>query len=541
MRRAMGTDRRRGRHHSTDRGDDRPSEQASTERATEICQATGERHGASRGPPDPDRSGGREWGVGMDKQRKRRLVTGAAALPTTRWRRAAASSALVARTAASTILANALAKATHDVAAREARLAAAADHAAAVMGDMKGLVMKIGQLISIIDIGSVPEESRHALAHLQASAPPMPFDLVEAVVTDELGTPLHELFAAFSPQPIAAASLGQVHRARPRSGQITEQDLVVKVQYPGVAEAVHADLANSAIMSALVRMTQWAMPGLATHVDTRALVEELCARVTEELDYRLEAANQTRFADLWAGEPRIDVPRVVPELSTQRILTAHYVDALRWPVALEQSQELRDRWGEAIALFAFGSLHRHHLFNADPHPGNYLFHGDGTVTFLDFGCVKEFDPRRVAVMCRLVEAAGHGSDDDLVCAVGDAGMLRSRDGVDEKLIVGCFRRAFEPRHAPQPYTYTREWAATGVKDLCDLGRHGRATAGNIDLPADLLFLMRITAGLNSVLAHLEATIDWDRLVPQVFGDENGPSSGSESPALRLGRSSNTES
>jgi predicted unusual protein kinase regulating ubiquinone biosynthesis (AarF/ABC1/UbiB family) len=441
-----------------------------------------------------------------------------AAVPTTRWRRTAASAGLVARTAASTVLANARAKATRDIAVREARLAAAADHAAAVMGDMKGLVMKVGQLISMIDVGSVPEGYHHALAHLQANAPPMPMELVEDVLIAELGAPPHELFAWFSAQPIAAASLGQVHRARPLRGQSTERDLAVKVQYPGVAEAVHADLANSALVSALVRMSQWAMPGLAPHVDTRALVEELCARVTEELDYRLEAANQTRFAVLWADEPRIHIPRVVPELSRPRILTAEYVDAMRWPAALEQPPELRDRWGEAIALFAFGSLHRHHLFNADPHPGNYLFHDDGTVTFVDFGCVKEVHPRRVALMRRLVDAAGHGSDDDLLRAVAAAGILTSRAGIDEQSIAERFRRAFEPCHAPQPYTYTSEWAAAGVKDLLAFAGHDRPPAGHIGLPADMLFLLRITAGLNSVLARLEATVDWRVLGPQVFVD-----------------------
>jgi predicted unusual protein kinase regulating ubiquinone biosynthesis (AarF/ABC1/UbiB family) len=453
--------------------------------------------------------------VRLERGRERRHH---AAVPTTRWRRTAASAGLVARTAASVALANARVKGTHDIAVREARLAAAADNAAAVMGDMKGLVMKIGQLISMIDAGPVPEGYRHALAHLQASAPPMPLELVEAVVIAELGAPPDEVFARFWPQPIAAASLGQVHRARPRRGQSTERDLAVKVQYPGVADAVHADLANTALMAALVRMSRWAMPELAPHVDTRALVEELCARVTEELDYLLEAANQTRFAALWAEEPRIHIPQVVPELCTARILTAEYVDAMRWPAALEQPPELRDRWGEAIVLFVFGSLHCHCLFNADPHPGNYLFHDDGTVTFVDFGCVKEVHPRRVALMRQLVDAAGQGSDDDLLRAVAAAGILTDRAGVDEALIAERFRRAFEPCHAPQPYTYTSEWAAAGVNDLFAFGGHGRAPAGHVELPADMLFLLRITAGLNSVLARLGATVDWRLVGPQVFVD-----------------------
>ncbi len=450
---------------------------------------------------------------------------GSGLLPTGRVRRTTVPAALALRTAASTAAAQARAFANRDATARDAlldeRLVAAAERTAAVMGDMKGAVMKVGQLLSFVDVDLVPEQYRTALAALQADAPPMPLELVRDVVTAELGAPPEAVFDWFSPEPIAAASIGQVHLARLDDGAGDELELVVKVQYPGVAEAIEADLANSALISLVVTLVQRALGGLVPKVDARAVVEEIRDRIGEELDYRIEAENQAMFAELWAGEPRINVPAVVPELSAERVLTMEYVDAMRWSAAVQQPVELRNRWGEAIALFVFGSLYRHHVFNADPHPGNYLFHEDGTVTFLDFGCVKRFDAERVRLMRALADAARTGDDDTILQAVLDAGLLRGLRGVDRSLVLDWYKRAYEPRTAPQPFTYTRAWAASQVNDLLEVKLGSLGTARQLDLPADMVFLGRITAGLNSVLAGLEATVDWDELDPLVFGEQAG--------------------
>ncbi|HWW54376.1 MAG TPA: AarF/ABC1/UbiB kinase family protein, partial [Acidimicrobiales bacterium] len=288
--------------------------------------------------------------------------------------------------------------------ALEGRLIEAAERTAEMLGQMKGALMKIGQMVSFVDSDLVPPPYRRALEMLQADAPPMPPEVVNDVIRAELGGPPSAIFSWWSPHPMAAASIGQVHLARLGEGD-DEVELAVKVQYPGVDEAIRADLANTALLSMVGTMMQRVVGDLMPRVDTRAIVAEVRDRITEELDYRNELDNQHTFADLYRGHPSINIPEVVPELSTGRVLTMQYVDAMRWAAAIQAPKEQRDAWGRTIAIFAFGSLYNHHIFNADPHPGNYLFHEDGTVTFLDFGCVKRFTPERVSVMSALVDAA----------------------------------------------------------------------------------------------------------------------------------------
>jgi predicted unusual protein kinase regulating ubiquinone biosynthesis (AarF/ABC1/UbiB family) len=196
----------------------------------------------------------------------------------------------------------------------------------------------------------------------------MPYHLVEEVIREELGGPPEKVFTWFSPKPIAAASIGQVHMAH-----VGERELVVKVQYPGVAKAVEADLRNAALLSMLARFGQKLLGGLVGDIDIRALIDEVRDRVGDELDYRIEATNQQQFADLYRGDPSICIPEVVPDLSTRRVITTEYVDAMRWNAALLEPQELRDRWGETIARFVYVSMYRHGMVNVDTHPGNYLF------------------------------------------------------------------------------------------------------------------------------------------------------------------------
>jgi predicted unusual protein kinase regulating ubiquinone biosynthesis (AarF/ABC1/UbiB family) len=388
------------------------------------------------------------------------------------------------------------------------RLASAAENAARTMGQMKGAVMKIGQLVSFVDSDLVPPAYREALAILQADAPPMPYALVEDVVRAELGAAPREIFSFFSEIPIAAASIGQVHAAR-LAGPAGERELVVKVQYPGVAEAIEADLANGALLSLMASLLQRILGPWAPGADVRAIVEEVRDRVGEELDYRIEAANQQEFADLYREDVVIGVPEVVHELSTAKVLTMEYVDAMRWAAAIEQPKVLRDQWGRTIARFVWGSLYGHRLFNADPHPGNYLFHEDGTVTFLDFGCVKRFTAERVASLRELMLAARDDDPDRMLAAFVGTGMLRTTEGFDKTIAVEWIRRAYEPLHSPQPYTYTKEWAAAALSDVMSLklGPKERKLINKVDLPPDQVFLLRITAGLDSVLAGLNATFD----------------------------------
>ena len=287
--------------------------------------------------------------------------------------------------------------------ARQERLA---ERYAEVLGDMKGAVMKVGQILSFVDLdGVVPgpyrDLFRWTLARLQHEVPPLASEEIAEVIRAELGACPEEIFAFFSPKPVAAASIGQVHIARLADGT----ELAVKVQYPGVSEAVRADLANTKLLASVIRAGLALLGPQAPTLDTKVMVEEIRDRVADELDYRIEAANQQEFCAIYDEHPFIHIPAVTPSsrLAGSSLLTT-YTESIgrrrRRP-----GDAIRSRWGETIFRFVFTSLHRYGIFNADPHPGNYLFHEDGTVTFLDFGCVKRFAQHRVEVMSSLVDAA----------------------------------------------------------------------------------------------------------------------------------------
>jgi len=193
------------------------------------------------------------------------------------------------------------------------------------------------------------------------------------------------VFAEFNPHPLAAASIGQVHAATLPDGR----RVAVKVQYPGVDKAIRADLANTELLATFLRLLFTVVPSL-TRIDVRELAREVSDRIGEEIDYRIEATNQQEFADAYRGHPFIRIPEILPELSTRRVLSMELVDGLRYSKAARAEQQLRDSWGEVVFRFFGDSLYRLGLMNTDPHPGNYLFHPDGTVSFLDFGCVKRF-------------------------------------------------------------------------------------------------------------------------------------------------------
>ncbi|HVX18218.1 MAG TPA: AarF/ABC1/UbiB kinase family protein [Acidimicrobiales bacterium] len=440
------------------------------------------------------------------------------ALPTGRLKRTALPSAIALRTGAAVAAARVRALRGDRMAdlADDPRLAAAATRAAKQMGEMKGAVMKIGQILSFVDNSFLPEQYREALAMLQADAPPMPYDLVVDVVRSELGGRPEEVYDWFSPEPIAAASIGQVHMAH-----LGDAEVVVKVQYPGVAEAIASDLRNAALISVLTNVMQNALRGMVGDVDTKAIVAEVRDRVTDELDYRIEARNQQRFADLYRGDPSIHVPEVVPELSTERVLTTEYVDAMRWQAALAQPQDLRDQWGLAICRFVFGTLRDARLFNADPHPGNYLFHADGRVSFLDFGCVKEFTPETMDGLYQLAWALRANEQDRILDALVHIGMLRSRDGFDSNVLFDRIGRIWEPIYGPQPFRYSRAWIESQLEELMQLrlGKQELQLMRQTDMPADHVFLTRIVIGLNSVLAQLECTVDWGPLADEIWGEQ----------------------
>ena len=255
--------------------------------------------------------------------------------------------------------------------------------------------MKIGQLASYVDDGLNPQ-ARRTLSRLQDSVPPMSAELAASVIREDLGGEPEEIFGKWDPEPIAAASIGQVHRAITRDGGPDGGTAVaVKVQYPGIRDTIEADLGNVALIKRLLKVA-------APKQDVDGLIAELRERIAEELDYEREAQSQQWFAGYFDGHPTIEVPRILPELSTARVITSELATGARFAELMTWSQEEKDLAAETIYRFTFRSLYELHAFNGDPHPGNYLFHPGGRVTFLDYGLVKEFTPQELAPLVAMV-------------------------------------------------------------------------------------------------------------------------------------------
>ena len=394
------------------------------------------------------------------------------------------------------------------------------------LGEMKGALMKIGQLASFIDVGMVPERYRdiyrRAFGTLLAEAPPMPLEVLDEIIEAELGAPAKEAFAWFSPEPIAAASIGQVHEARLDDGT----PVAVKVQYPGVADAIDDDLSNIELLATFFRLGQSMLGGLAPKADPRVFASEMRERVSEELDYEIEARNQIFFRKLYADHPFIRIPRVFEEYSTPRVLTMELVHGRRWAEALQAPDDLRQRWAEVIYRFAFGSLDRFAVFNADPHPGNYLFHDDGSVTFLDFGCVKLIPPERMRLLIAIIRATAEGRAADLKRAIIEAGFLSPDDDLDPERILEWFGGR-QPHLYERPYRFTHEDVAAFIRRTYDPRGAWGDVSRRFVMPKDNVLLTRIDLGLWSIFASLEACNDWVAIGGEIWGV--GP------PATELGR------
>jgi len=404
-------------------------------------------------------------------------------------------------------------KLTRDEQKKLDRFTREAERYVAVLGDMKGVAMKIGQLLSFLDAGAIPDQYRAAyqqiVGALQADAPPMPFETLRDVLELELACSIDAAFASIDERPMAAASIGQVHAARLLDGR----KVVVKVQYPGVGDAIRADLQNTELMASLASFGAKLSPIKVT-ADPVALAAEVTERVTEELDYRIEAANQTEFRAFWNADPHIRIPAVVAELSTERVLVMDHHDGCRWTDALEQRRELKDAWGAVIHRFVFGSLYGSGAFNADPHPGNYLFHDDGGVTFLDFGCVKRFSPPQVAAMREIGRAVSEQDAPALLTGFQDVGCIPRKTKLTPERVLEWWSPIWEPGCDAQPFTFTPEFAAWVIERNFDAFGEWSDIARGMGITReakDWTFLTRIQLGLYSVLGALRATADWRAL------------------------------
>ncbi|MDH3299375.1 MAG: AarF/ABC1/UbiB kinase family protein [Acidimicrobiia bacterium] len=381
------------------------------------------------------------------------------------------------------------------------------------LGNMKGAMMKLGQMASYLDTG-LPDNVKASLASLQSDAPPMSPELAARQIVDNLGAPPEKLFAEWDPQPIAAASIGQVHRAITTDGRA----VAVKVQYPGVAEAVRSDLANAG----------WIFGGIAAMfpgVDSEPIVDEIKNRLVEELDYGQEAANQRMFADYFRGHPYITVPDVVDEYCADQVLTTELAVGHRFNEVVTWSRHERDLAAETLFRFSFGAIYQLHSFNGDPHPGNYLFRPGGQITFLDFGLVKRFDESETKLFQDLIiEMVLRKSPQGFRRMVEDVGILAPGVDLDDELVYEYFSYYYRYVLDDEPTTIDAAYAAHGVEHLFNTNGPYRDLMQHLNVPPAFVVIQRITLGLMGLFAELEATANWQAIARELWTFTDGPPS-----------------
>lgn len=370
--------------------------------------------------------------------------------------------------------------------------AAIAARIAETLGEMKGLAMKIGQSASYLDF-ALPAEARAALASLCARSRPMASSLVTDIFQRELGASPRRLFAEWSPQPFAAASIGQVHRARLHSGEL----VAVKVQYPRIVEAIEADLKNALL-------AERASALIFRGVEPGVFSAELRERFLEECDYRQEAANQRELRGLWAGRDGVVIPRVFEDMTTARILVTELAQGDDFETFVRRaSQAEKNRAGDLMYRFAYESIFRHGLFNADPNPGNYLFHGGG-VTFLDFGCVKRF-PAEHLTRWRAVARAILERDFSRATALWiESGYIPDPEGFDFAFHHRLSLALHQPWLVEGPFTFTHEL----IERTWRMSWPENQNRFRLTTPKHWVFTYRLNWGLYAVLAKLGASGDW---------------------------------
>ncbi len=364
------------------------------------------------------------------------------------------------------------------------------------VGELKGVGMKVGQLMSYIDV-DVPEELREALSALQAHAQPMGPNEARGIVELELGSRGRELASSMTGTPVAAASIGQVHRARLPDGT----EVAVKVQYPGIERAIETDFGPASMAS---HMASVLVPG--ANVD--GFIREAKTRFLEECDYLHEARLQSRFAGIYRDDAVLVIPAVHHDYCSRRVLTTTYVDGTDFEtfLASDPPREARDRLGTALFGFYVGSLFRHRLYNCDPHPGNYLFLRDGRIAMLDHGCTREFEQPfidKIAALTRAVQA-----DDRALMhrAFLDFGMVRDGKDYDFDTARSLVRRFYGPMLEDRE-TSIDLGAGASMREIALRKREML----RLSLPGEFLFLFRIRLGLMAVLARMQARANWFRL------------------------------
>ncbi|WP_216847955.1 AarF/ABC1/UbiB kinase family protein [Arthrobacter sp. SLBN-53] len=386
----------------------------------------------------------------------------------------------------------------------------AAENLVDVLGSMKGVAMKVGQAMSVFDLGLVPEsrreEFRAKLAALRDQAPVVSAADMRGVIEEDLG-PMKAVFSDFDDSPLAAASIGQVHRARLLDGR----DVVVKVQYPGIDAAVRSDVRNMAAAMVLMRALY---PSLNT-----AMIDEITQQLEGELDYLREAHTQHQVAARYRDHPFVHVPDAVVAHCSPRVLVTDYLDGVGFDDMSAAPQDDRNIYGELIFRFYVSSLYIDHEFGGDPHPGNVLLCRDGRVGFVDFGLHQRMDPVHVglekAVLCGAVERRA----EDVYRLAVERGIVDRRSKVAPRDVLEYVWSTCDWFLRDEPVCMTAELATTSLVLAMDPTSSEFAAVTRQHLPPEHLFARRAAFMTAATLGQLAATNNWHRLAREWLYDE----------------------
>jgi len=370
----------------------------------------------------------------------------------------------------------------------------------AVLGQLRGGAMKVGQALAVYESmmpAELAEPYRRALVRLQAQGPPLPARDVHRVLDEQLGRQWRTRLPEFDDVPTAAASIGQVHRARTAQGR----PVAVKIQYPGADQALETDLR---VLERFARLFTLIVPGL----DARAVMRELRARTLEELDYRAEADHQRAFAAEYGGGEHLHVPAVIA--SAPKVLVSEWLDGTSLARIIGQPADdgadlhAHDRHGHTIVETMFSSPVRIGLLHADPHPGNFLLLADGRLGMVDFGATAAMPGGIPPVLARTLRHLADGEREQMMALLRAEGFIHGDVGPDDVLAyIGALA---DPLRVPR-FRFDRAWMAAQGARVADLrGAAYRETGRALTLPADHLVFLRVLTGWMNVLAQLDCTV-----------------------------------
>ena len=443
-------------------------------------------------------------------------------IPANRWARAAKIGTLAANTGVRQAATRAANVTRSDEAAQKAmekRQIETAEQIVTALGTMKGAAMKVGQVLSFLDLGLVPEEHREAfqekLAALRDSAPKVAFKDMKKVIEEEYGEKLSDVFDEFDEKPIAAASIGQVYHA-----VYEGREVAVKVQYPGVARAVRSDIQN---MGLILRLMKSIAPG----IDVKEVGDEIRERIEEELDYELEAQNQHSIARVYKNHPFIVIPDVIRDLSREKVVVTEFVRGRGFEDFKNDSQEDRDRYGEIIFRFVFGSMYQHLQFSGDPHPGNCILLDDGRMAFLDFGLFKRMTREAAEFELQTQRLGIEGKGQELIEHMHEAGWIGEPEHYEPERMLEQFHDLVGWYALDAEIPLTPEIATEVLITASDPRSQYWGKIRHVTLPKEHLFARRLEGLTLAVLGQLRASNNWNAIAREwIYGDE---------PVTELGR------